>query len=143
MPTKEEVLAWNQMVIADHRANAGVQTQGPLAGAQLLLLTSIGAKSGEPRTQPLGFVKDGDSYIVVGSNAGQETHPAWLANIIQTPTVTCEVGTETFQATAAVLAGDERRAAFDMVIAAMPPFADYEASIKTREIPVVRLTPVV
>lgn len=142
MPTKEETLAWNQMVIADHRANSGTLTQGPMAGAQLLLLTSIGAKSGESRTQPLAFVRDGDAYIIVGSNAGQEIQPAWLTNIGKTPAVTCEVGPETFQATAQVLAGDERRRAFDAVIAAMPAFADYEKSIQTREIPVVRLTPV-
>src|SRR4051794_24826927 len=98
MPTKEETIAWNQMVIADHRANAGVQTQGPLAGAKLLLLTTIGARSGESRTQPLAFVQDADSYIIVGSNSGQETDPAWLTNIAKTPTVSGEVGTETFQA---------------------------------------------
>jgi len=140
MPTKEETLAWNEAAIADHRANAGVQTQGPLAGASLLLLTTTGAKSGEKRTQPLGFIQEGDVYVVVGSNWGQETHPAWVANIRKDPNVTAEVGTETFAAIAEVTTGDERRRLFDAVIAAMPPFAEYEKTVKTREIPVVKLT---
>ncbi len=72
-PPKEEELAWNEAAIADHRANAGVQTQGRLAGASLLLLTTTGAKSGEKRTRPLGFIQEGDVYVVVGSNWGQET----------------------------------------------------------------------
>ena len=140
MPTKEEELAWNEAAIADHRANAGVQTQGRLAGASLLLLTTTGAKSGEKRTRPLGFIQEGDVYVVVGSNWGQETNPAWVANIQKDPNVTAEVGTETFPAVAEVTTGDERRRLFDAVIAAMPPFAEYEKIVKTREIPVVKLT---
>ena len=123
-----------------NRANAGVQTQGRLAGASLLLLTTTGAKSGEKRTRPLGFIQEGDVYVVVGSNWGQETNPAWVANIQKDPNVTAEVGTETFAAVAEVTTGDERRRLFDAVIAAMPPFAEYEKIVKTREIPVVKLT---
>ena len=138
--TKEEELAWNEAAIADDRANAGVQTQGRLAGASLLLLTTTGAKSGEKRTRPLGFIQEGDVYVVIGSNWGQETNPAWVANIQKDPNVTAEVGTETFAAVAEVTTGDERRRLFDAVIAAMPPFAEYEKIVKTREIPVVKLT---
>ena len=140
MPLSPEAKAFNQSVIDDHRANEGVQTKGPLAGARLLVLTTTGAKTGEKRTKPLGHIMDGDAYIIVGSNSGQEAHPAWLTNIQKDPHVTVEVGTETFEAIAEITEGAERRRLFDAVIAAIPPFGEYEKTVKTREIPIVRLT---
>jgi deazaflavin-dependent oxidoreductase (nitroreductase family) len=134
-----DALAFNQSVIDDHRANEGVQTMGPLAGARLLILTTTGAQTGLKRTKPLGHIKDGDDYIVVGSNSGQEANPAWLTNITKDPRVTVEVGTETFDAVAEITEGAERRRLFDAVIAAIPPFAEYEKTVKTREIPIIRL----
>jgi deazaflavin-dependent oxidoreductase (nitroreductase family) len=79
-------------------------------------------------------------YVVVGSNWGEETHPVWVANIKKDPNVTAEVGTETFPAVAEVTTGDERRRLFPAVLAAMPPFAEPERIVTTREIPVVKLT---
>lgn len=139
MPTTQEVLAWNEMTMADVRANNGKVTQGPMAGAELLILTTTGAKSGLPRSRPLAFIRDGDAYVIVGSNGGQELPPSWLENIQKDPAVTIEVGGQTLKATAEVTQGDERRRLFDAVIAVMPGFAEYEKNVTSREIPVVRI----
>src|SRR6185295_11333037 len=63
--------------VADFRAHGGRITQGPLEGANVLLLTSTGVKSGEPRLTPLGYTRDGDRWVVVGSNSGHAHDPAW------------------------------------------------------------------
>ena len=140
MPTLEETIAWNTAIIADFRANAGQITAGPMAGAPLLLLTTTGARTGLPRTQPLAYTRDGERYVVIGSNAGKPEHPAWLANISKEPVVTVEVGAEAFQARADLTAGTERRRLFDAQAAVMPGFAEYEKHTE-RELPVVTLTP--
>ena len=101
MATSDET-SWNDQIVADFHEHAGQITQGRLAGANLLLMTSIGARSGEPRTTPLGYTRDGDRYVVVGSNSGLPQQPAWLANIRANPVVTVEVGVETFPARATI-----------------------------------------
>jgi deazaflavin-dependent oxidoreductase (nitroreductase family) len=141
MPTTQDVLGWNEMVMADLRANDGTVTQGPMAGAQLLILTTTGAKSGLPRSRPLAFIRDGDAYVIVGSNGGQAMPPSWLENVLADPAVTVEVGGQTIAATAEVTEGDERRRLFDQVIAVMPGFGEYEQQVTNREIPVVKLHP--
>jgi deazaflavin-dependent oxidoreductase (nitroreductase family) len=139
MPANPEVLAFNQALIADYRANGGAITSGPMAGRTLILLTTTGARTGEPHTAPLAFQRDGDAYVIVGSNGGRPDQPAWLANIEKDPTVTCEIGADRFAATAEVLMGADRRRVMDAFIEAIPAFGEYEKAITNREIPVVRL----
>ena len=129
---------WNETIIADFHAHGGQITLGRLAGASMLLMTTIGAKTGQPRTAPVGYDRDGDSYIVVGSNAGRDEQPAWLANVRKNPLVTVEVGTEKFQARARITEGVERRRLLDERIAAVPQFGEYE-KMTARELPVVVL----
>jgi deazaflavin-dependent oxidoreductase (nitroreductase family) len=129
---------WNETVIADFRANGGQITLGRLAGASMMLMTTTGAKTGEPRTAPVGYYREGDSYIVVGSNAGRDEQPAWLANIRKNPLVTVEVGTDKFQARARITEGAERRRLLDDRIAAVPMFGEYEKKTG-RELPVLAL----
>ena len=129
---------WNETIIADFRANGGQITVGRLAGASMLLMTTTGAKTGEPRTAPVGYHREGDSYIVVGSNAGRDEQPAWLANIRKNPLVTVEVGTDKFQARARITEGAERRRLLDDRIAAVPMFGEYEKKTG-RELPVLAL----
>jgi deazaflavin-dependent oxidoreductase (nitroreductase family) len=138
MAKTPEETAWNDALIADFRANGGKITQGRLAGAQMLVMTSTGARTGLPRTVPLGYHRDGESYVLVGSNSGREEQPAWLANLGKNPNVTVEVGTEKFQARARVTTGSERRRLLDARIAAVPIFGDYERKAK-RELPVIVL----
>ena len=129
---------WNETIIADFRANGGQITVGRLAGASMLLMTTTGAKTGEPRTAPVGYHREGDSYIVVGSNAGRDEQPAWLANVRKNPLVTVEVGTEKFQARARITEGAERSRLLDDRIAAVPQFGDYQ-KMTARELPVLVL----
>jgi deazaflavin-dependent oxidoreductase (nitroreductase family) len=140
MATSDET-AWNDAIIADFHEHAGQITQGRLAGANLLLMTSVGASSGEPRTAPLGYTRDGDRYVVVGSNSGQPQQPGWLANIRANPLVTVEVGVETFQARASITTGAERQRLWAAHVAAIPHFATYEKTTE-RELPVVAIEPV-
>ncbi len=136
MPTPDTELSWNAAVIADFRANGGQVTKGRLAGANLLLLTTIGAKSGQPRTAPLGYTRDGDRYVVVSSNSGGSEHSTWYGNVLADPNVTVEVGTDRFAAVARVTEGDELRRLLDAHIAAIPQFGIYE-TMTERVLPVV------
>jgi deazaflavin-dependent oxidoreductase (nitroreductase family) len=129
---------WNKAIFEDFHAHGGQITLGRLAGSSLLLMTSTGAKTGLPRTVPLGYHREGESYVVVGSNQGRDTQPAWLANIARNPVVGVEVGTEKFQARARITEGAERRRLLDARIAAVPQFGKYE-SVTKRELPVVLL----
>ena len=87
--------AFNEGVVEGFRANGGVGP-GRWANQPLLLLTTIGAKSGQPRTIPLIYSTDGDRYVVIASKGGEPTHPDWYRNLVANPNVTLEVGGETF-----------------------------------------------
>ena len=136
MPVPQGELAWNAGMIADFRAHEGQITTGPLAGSNMVLLTTTGARSGERRTVPIGYTRDGDRYVLVGSNSGKPEAPQWAANIQANPAVTVEVGTETFTGRATITAGVERRRLLEQHIAAIPIFGTYEA-MAGRELPVV------
>ena len=138
MPIDAREQAWNQQIIENFCANAGKVTIPPFIGANLLLLTSTGAKSGEARISPLGFTRDGDRYVVVGSNSGHPAHSAWVSNVRAQPIVTVEAGGETFQARASVISGPERQRLWDQHVAAIPVFGEYQRKVE-RQIPVVTL----
>jgi len=74
-----------------------------LYGMPALLLSSTGAKSGQPRVSPLLYTRDGDDFLVVGTNFGTKNHPAWTANLIKHPSAAIEVGSESFPVTAELL----------------------------------------
>lgn len=106
VPSDEEFLAYNQGVISEFRANHGVVNQPPFP---ILLLTTIGARTGRPSTVPLGFAADDSGRVfVVASKAGAPTHPAWFHNLRANPSVTVELGDQSFQARAVVTSGEER-----------------------------------
>lgn len=128
---------WNQAIIAEFRANSG-KVGGQLAGAPLLLLTTTGAKTGRRLTSPLMYNTDGNRLLIFASKGGAPTNPAWYHNLVANPGVTLEVGTETFDATATVVQGDERDRLFARHAAQYPGFAEYQANT-TRTIPVIAL----
>lgn len=132
-------MSFNDDLIADFRAHGGKASGGPFLGRPLLLLTTVGAKSGESRTVPLVYTRDGDRYVIIASKGGAPTHPAWYHNLLAHPTVTLEVGEETFQADASVAEDAERRKLYDAQAEMMPAFAGYELKT-TRLIPVIKLT---
>ena len=128
---------YNRKLIEDFRANRGV-SDGPLAGRPLLLLTTIGAKSGQRRTTPLMYVPDGDRLLVIASNAGATNHPDWYRNLLAHPQVSVEVGADTYDADVVVLEGAERQQQWDKIVASYPFFIDHQAKI-SREIPLIAL----
>ncbi|MCZ7438118.1 nitroreductase family deazaflavin-dependent oxidoreductase [Micromonospora sp. WMMC241] len=130
---------WNDKIIAEFRANGG-QVGGQFAGAPLLLLHTVGAKSGQPRVNPMMYQRLDRGYAVFASKAGAPTNPAWYHNLLAEPHVRAEIGTDTVDLVARVADGDERERIWDAQKAAYPGFADYERKT-TRQIPVVVLEP--
>lgn len=128
---------FNEDIIKEFRANGG-KVGGYFANASMLLLTTTGAKSGQPRTNPLVYTTDGDRMIIMASKGGAPTNPAWYHNLVANPIVTVERGTEQFQARATVSEGSERQRLFDQMAGQMPGFAEYQTKT-TRQIPVVIL----
>ncbi|WP_394326563.1 nitroreductase/quinone reductase family protein [Nocardiopsis trehalosi] len=128
---------FNQNVITEFRANEG-RVGGPFEGADLVLLTTTGARSGAQHTAPLVRLYDGDRTLVVASAAGAPQHPAWYHNLLAHPTVTVETGTEQYQAVAVPAEGAERDRLFALVCAQQPGYADYQERTD-RVIPVVVL----
>lgn len=119
---------------------SGGKLGGRMRGFKVLLLTTIGRKSGRSYTVPLGLFDWQGSYVIVASNGGRPTHPAWYLNLKSQPQVTVQVLDKVMAATAEVLTGAARAQAWKQVIATAPAYADYEKRT-TREIPVVLLRP--
>ena len=130
---------FNAKVIEEFRANDG-KVGGNFEGAPLLLLHSIGAKSGEPRLHPVMYLKDGERYVVFASKAGAPTHPAWYHNLKANPETEIEVGADTIPVTAVEATGDERDELFDRQAGIFSAFGEY-AEKTSRTIPVVLLNP--
>jgi deazaflavin-dependent oxidoreductase (nitroreductase family) len=133
---------FNSNLIADLRANGGKASGGPFKGGQILILTTKGAKSGEPREQPLAYSQDDGLHVVVASKGGAPTHPAWYHNLVKHPIVTVEVEGETFKAKANVVEDDEEyERLYAQHAAIMPGFNDYRQKT-SRKIPVIVLEPI-
>jgi deazaflavin-dependent oxidoreductase (nitroreductase family) len=128
---------FNRKLIEEYRANGG-KVSGMFAGAPLLLLTTTGARSGQPRVAPLAYTTDNDRLVVIASKGGAPTHPDWFYNVRSNPDVTVELGAEAFPARATILQGAERQRLFDQMAAQMPNFAEYQRNT-TRQIPVIVL----
>jgi deazaflavin-dependent oxidoreductase (nitroreductase family) len=106
-----------------------------------LLITTTGRKSGLPRTQPLLYAEDGDGYIVVGSNWGQDHHPAWSANLLARPVARVTLGEREFGVRAALVAGAERDRLWQVVQRIWPGYAACATRAEGRELRIFRLTP--
>ncbi len=128
---------WNKAIMKEFRENAG-KVGGDFEGAPLLILHTTGAKSGKERENPLMYLPDGDDTYVFASKGGMPTHPDWYHNLVANPQVKVEVGTETYDATARVLDGDERDRVWTEQKQRFPQFAEYEKTT-SRTIPVVAL----
>jgi deazaflavin-dependent oxidoreductase (nitroreductase family) len=122
------------------RSNGRRTVLGPI-GAPMLLLETTGRKSGQPRLSPLLFARDGGSVVVVGSNFGQEHHPAWTGNLLAHPDAVVVAGGERIPVTATLLEGDEAETAYQQMVDITAVYASYRDRTD-REIRVFRLTPV-
>jgi deazaflavin-dependent oxidoreductase (nitroreductase family) len=129
---------WNKKVIEEFRANEGV-VGGYFENISLLLLHTTGAKSGEPRLNPVAYIQDGDRYVIIASKGGAPTNPAWYHNIVAHPEVNIEVGTEIIRARAEVVSEPERSELYAKMAAMYPGFAEYMRRTD-RIIPVIVLS---
>jgi deazaflavin-dependent oxidoreductase (nitroreductase family) len=129
----------NQAIIAEFRANRG-RVGGHCAGAPLLLLHTIGARSGQPRINPMMYVADDGAYLVFASKAGSDSNPDWYWNLRANPDATIEVDDETIAVRSTELTGAERDEKFAIQAERYPGFAGYQQKT-SRVIPVIRLTP--
>jgi deazaflavin-dependent oxidoreductase (nitroreductase family) len=111
-------------------------------GLPVLLLTTVGAKTGKEHTHILGGFPDGpDAWLVVASKGGAATHPAWFINLAKNPDkVWIQVGNRKMHARVESLRGAERENAYARVVLVAPRYSDYLKKTD-REIPVVRVTP--
>jgi len=129
---------WNTQVIEEFRANGG-KVGGPFTGAPLLLLHTVGAKSGKTRVNPLMYQDLGGRRVAVfASKAGAPTNPDWYHNLVANPRATVELGAETFDVVATVARGEERLRIWNTHKQRYPRFAEYEQKTN-REIPVIIL----
>lgn len=130
---------WNKAIIEEFRANAG-KVGGRFANSTILLLHTIGAKSGLERINPVVCFQDDGRYIIIASKGGAETNPDWYYNLLSHPEVTIEVRTETFQVVASPAEEPERTHLYEKMEAINSGFTAYKHNT-SRVIPVVILTP--
>jgi deazaflavin-dependent oxidoreductase (nitroreductase family) len=131
---------WNEATIQEFHSKAG-KGVGPF-GDRLMLLTTVGARSGEERITPVMYHRDGERYVVVASKGGAPDNPAWYRNLKANPVARVEVGAETgtqaFDVKAREAEGEERERMFAERVAIAPGFGDYQRQT-SRRIPVMIL----
>lgn len=128
---------FNQAIIEEFRANDGVV--GRFQGRDLILLNTIGAKSGARRVIPVVYMMDGKRYVIIASSGGSPTHPDWYYNIVAHPEFEVEVGAEKFKVKAEVAEEPERTHLYDKMAARYAFFAEYRENTE-RVIPLLTLT---
>lgn len=128
---------FNDALVDEFRANGG-KVGGPFEGADLLLLHTTGAKSGQPRLSPLAYFRVDDKIYIVGSFAGADKDPAWVHNLRAHPRVRVEIGATAYDATARELPREERDALYPRLVEITPVFGEYQAKT-SRILPVFEL----
>lgn len=133
-----EVNEWNKAIIKEFRENGG-KVGGQFENADLILLHTIGAKSGLERINPVAYFTDNGNYVVIASKAGAPDNPDWYHNIVAHPEFSVEVGTEQFPVQAIVAEEPARTELFTKMVAKSPGFGEYQQKTE-RIIPVVVLS---
>jgi deazaflavin-dependent oxidoreductase (nitroreductase family) len=129
--------AFNANIVDEFRANGG-KVGGPFEGMTLLLLTTTGAKSGQPRLSPLAYLTIDGKIVIIGSKGGADTHPDWVHNLRANAKTHIDLGAEDYDVNARELLSDERDEVFAKVVAAAPTFGDYQSKT-SRVIPLFEL----
>lgn len=131
-------------LLGDDHVRAYQESAGEIGylwnGAPTLLLTTTGRKTGEQRTAPLIFGRDGDDYLVVASVGGMPKHPAWYLNLRAEPTARIQVGGDQFDVVARTATDDEKPRLWRIVNDVWPNYDTYQSRTE-RVIPVVVLSP--
>jgi F420H(2)-dependent quinone reductase len=138
MTMPPDLLAHNKQLIRQFRADKGAS----MGSRPLLLLTTLGRRSGRRRTSPMMYVRDSGRLLVIASNNGAPADPLWYRNLVAEPRVTVELPGQEFEATAEPLAGSDYDGAWARIKQQFPFFAEHENRAGGRRIPVVALTPV-
>ena len=128
---------WNRGTIETFRANKG-QVGGFWEGRPLLLLTTTGAKSGQLRTTPVMYFREGERVFIFASKGGAPTNPDWYHNLLAHPDVTVEIGDQTYEAKALPMTGEERDQIYARWEESYPQFREYQEKT-TRVILVIEL----
>ncbi|MEC3917647.1 nitroreductase/quinone reductase family protein [Nocardia sp. CDC160] len=126
-------------IIQQFRSGGG-HVGGQFENTPLLLLTTTGARTGESRTWPLGYGRDGERLVVFAANGGRGNRPGWYYNLLANPAATIEVGTESWPVTASIVTGEDRARLWERQLEVSPFLADFQAKLSW-EIPVFALTP--
>jgi len=130
-------VSYNDTVIAEFRANNGVVSN---FGDSLVLLHTVGAKSGEPRVHPVMAVREGQSWLVIASAAGSPKSPAWYFNIVAQPAFSIETPGGMVDVEATELEGAEREAAWQAFTSRSAAFEQYVERAEGRQFPILRLS---
>lgn len=139
MTAPTDMNGWNTKIVGEFRANEG-RVGGPFEGAPMILVHHLGAKSGTERVTPLVYFPQPDGeMVIIASKAGAPTNPDWYHNLKAHPSITVEVGAETFPVEATEVLGSERQEIWAAAVAVNPGFGEYQRKT-TRTIPVVLLT---
>ncbi len=138
-PDTETLKALNNNITDEFRTNAG-KVGGRFEGNELLLLTTKGAKSGEPRIAPLVVFRIDGKLLIVAGYGGADVNPAWVHNLRANPRARVEVATDSFDVVAHELDSSEREAIIPKINATVPAFAfaNYQSKT-TRTIPIFEL----
>lgn len=143
MSSNEERRGWNEQIIEEFRANAGSVAQ--FGGKSLVLLHHTGAKTGNSYVSPLAAIpQPGGGWVIMASNGGRDTHPAWFHNLRANPETVIEAPGDdevrTVKVSARIPDDAERDRLFAEVVEVAPGFGEYQQKTK-RRIPVVVLEP--
>jgi deazaflavin-dependent oxidoreductase (nitroreductase family) len=136
-PDTEALKTFNEGIADEFRANAG-KVGGPFEGNELLLLTTTGAKSGEPRVAPLSVRRIDGKLVIIAGYGGADVNPAWVHNLRADPRAHVEIGTDSFDVVARELGAAEREAIIPKINATTSAFAEYQAKV-SRTIPIFEL----
>jgi deazaflavin-dependent oxidoreductase (nitroreductase family) len=129
--------AFTRQLKADIREHGGPQL-GPMAGRPLMILTTTGAKTGEPREAVVTYTRDGELYVIAASKSGAPQHPQWYFNLLANPEAKVEAGGDAFAVRATVTNGDERERLWVQHAEQRPEFKEYPSKTD-RVIPVITL----
>jgi deazaflavin-dependent oxidoreductase (nitroreductase family) len=123
-----------------YRATGG-KLFGRMGESPILLLNTVGRKTGKKRTSPLLYVMDGEDFVIIASKGGASTHPAWYLNLKANPDATVEIGDREVRVRAEEADSEEKARLWQKMVEMYPAYDDYQTKTK-REIPLLVLHPV-
>jgi F420H(2)-dependent quinone reductase len=139
MPQKTAKLGMFSLIVYN-LTGGRIQMNSATDPVGLLELTTTGRTSGQPRKVSLVYIKSGSAYVVAGSNAGRDRHPAWFFNLRSQPQVQVRIKKWQILAVAEIADPEQRQVLWEHLVTASPMFARYE-QLTQREIPMILLHP--